>query len=483
MRLRRPRLASVGLSLAILALTLVNLDAFILQRAATPPPSLAPRPPPPPLIIDGDTRRLGPCWWRAHHGQHVLYLEGDAFASGYCNSALAGSVMGRQEAALHRALDQFVPNALAQRLLLDGVMWVYRDLGAALRPSEREEIFGIAAGYADPFGDKGPRFPRLVLYHALHDISQALIDNPLIACSALAASGEATADGHTLLARNFDFEADPIFDTDKVILFHRPDEGLGYVSVVWSGAINAVSGMNEARIGVSLNAAGSDELAVVGTPTTVLLRRVLMQARSLDDAVEIMTSAPTFVTDIITLADGKTGEVRVLEISPRRHAQRHAARGLIWATNHLLHPTFAADQENQKRLAEGTTGRRFERLGELLAARHGRLSVEESVAILRDRRLPGGRPAPLGHRGTLDAMIASHSVVFDLTSLTLWVSSAPHTLGPYVPYDLEAVLAGLLVDHAPLPADPELRRGWPQLQRARAAVAQGEDAPPREALA
>src|SRR5665811_541082 len=63
----------------------------------------------------------------------------------------------------------------------------------------------------------------------------------------------------------------------------------------------------------------------------------------------------------------------------------------------------------------------------------------------------------------IDASIASHSVVLDLTHRRAWVASAPHTLGPYVPVDLEAVLASAasppLRTAEPIPADIGLTDG------------------------
>jgi hypothetical protein len=80
------------------------------------------------------------------------------------------------------------------------------------------------------------------------------------------------------------------------------------------------------------------------------------------------------------------------------------------------------------------------------------------LALLRDRSGPGDTPLPLGDRRAIDALIATHGVIFDTQSKTLWVSESPHLLGRFVAFDLTHALAD---DYEPsssalpaLPADP-----------------------------
>ncbi len=450
-----------------LAVVLLNLDLVVLLRAMPEKPDVGtPRILSEAVEVQPDgSKRLGPCWWREHRGQHVMYVEGDAFTLGYCNSKLAGEVMVAQERALHDGLDVFVPLRLLQHVLIRSIMAIYRDMPRHFTPSERREVLGIARGYRDPFREKGPTYARILSYHAIHDISQALIDNPLIACTAFAASGPATADGHTLMGRNFDFEGGRVFDDDKVVIFYRPEHGVPFVSVVWAGMVGSVSGMNTEGIAITLNAAGSDDGATQGTPNTLLVRQVLQYAHSLDDAIAILSAREVFVTDIFTVADGETGEVAIVERTPGRIAVRRDPH-LVGATNHLREPAFADDEENGKRIREGTTGSRGALLDILLRDLRGKLDPATAVSILRDRKVGEGEVVGLGHRGTIDALIAAHSVVFDATTLRLWVSTPPHTLGEFVEYDLREVLGGKLEDRGALPADPLAGEGWARYEAA-----------------
>ena len=472
--------------LAFLALVLANLDGIAAQSTLVAPPGLDGLPP-----IEAETARtspdgrvrLGPCWTGRHRGQRVFYAKGDAFTLGYCNSHLLGDVMVRQEAELQATLDRFLPFGPLQRAVLRTVTYVYRHLPEYLSSAITDEIHGYARGYAaDPGSNMAPAFSRILYYHAIHDISQAMVDNPILACSAFAGSGAATADGHTLLGRVFDFEGGRVFDEDKVVLFYEPDYGLPFVSVLWAGMAGAVSGMNAAGIAAVLNAAASDDGAVRGTPTTVVLREILQYATSVDDAISLLRRRRVFVTDILTLADGKTGEVAVVELTPERVVVRERS-DLVVATNHLLGAAFSEDEENAGRVRHGTTQSRLTRLEELVSGARGALSPALAQEILRDRKRPGGEPAGLGHRGTIDALIAAHAVIFDATALRIWVSRAPHTLGEFVAYDLREVLGGELRDHGALPADALLADGgWARYQEARALLDHASDLEPAAAI-
>ena len=76
---------------------------------------------------------------------------------------------------------------------------------------------------------------------------------------------------------------------------------------------------------------------------------------------------------------------------------------------------------------------------------------------MRDRRLPGGQIAGNGHRGSLNPLIATHSVVMDLTAGIFWAATPPHQLGKFVAFDLNA--PEKLLPEAALPEDSFLTDG------------------------
>ena len=140
---------------------------------------------------------------------------------------------------------------------------------------------------------------------------------------------------------------------------------------------------------------------------------------------------------------------------------REASGASLGATNEAEDP---AVRRFARALPPGSTSRkRRARLDVLLERAGGSLDVPSAVAILRDRRGADGAELGPGNRNAIDASIAAHSVVFDLTHRRAWVAAAPNTLGPYLPVDLEAVLASAAGPPPPaaepIPADAWLTDG------------------------
>jgi tetratricopeptide (TPR) repeat protein len=134
------------------------------------------------------------------------------------------------------------------------------------------------------------------------------------------------------------------------------------------------------------------------------------------------------------------------------------AEGTMLLANHALTQSFAADAENDRLKRYLTSGARFRRVEELVKHWRGQIDPKKALEILRDKKGPGGAELGLGNRNALDAIIATHSVVVDATSLTIWVSTGPHLLGKYVGFDLRKELLGQAQAQPPdLPEDPTLQ--------------------------
>jgi tetratricopeptide (TPR) repeat protein len=112
---------------------------------------------------------------------------------------------------------------------------------------------------------------------------------------------------------------------------------------------------------------------------------------------------------------------------------------------------------------------------ELLRQARGSLGPAGAASILRDRNLPGGAFAGNGHRATLNAFIATHATIMDLTDGIFWAASPPNQLGAFVAFDVndfDRELPGRA-----LPADAALGSGDPGNERlARTCLAQGRAA-------
>ena len=67
---------------------------------------------------------------------------------------------------------------------------------------------------------------------------------------------------------------------------------------------------------------------------------------------------------------------------------------------------------------------------------NGVIGVARAVSMLRDRCLSGGSFAGNGHRATLNAFVATHATVMDLTDGIFWAASPPNQLGKFVAFDV-----------------------------------------------
>ena len=96
-------------------------------------------------------------------------------------------------------------------------------------------------------------------------------------------------------------------------------------------------------------------------------------------------------------------------------------------------------------------------MAELLQGSRGKIDAARAADFLRDRKLPGGLFAGNGHRATLNALIATHATVMDLSEGIFWAASPPNQLGKFVAFDVNDFDHEL--PNKTVPADPMLATG------------------------
>ncbi len=424
-------------------------------------------------------QRFGPHRLLRSEGVHTAYLEGDAWERGYGAGVLTAPMDERLEQELLETFERAVPSTLGRFAIVRGALLGLPRLDSWLLDEHRQEIAGYVAGTGEHRDWLAPGYTRKVYYHAVHDIGQALVDSPLVhACTGFMAGPGHTADGHWLLARNFDFDGGRRFDQDKLISVVRPSDGLPFVSVSFASFSGVLSGMNADGLALALQAGASSPPTAAGTPMGLIAREILQHASSLDEAEAILRQRQAFVAENILVVDGGAGEAALFEVTADR-VERLPVDGAMAVSNHFRAEAFAEHPVNLERMAEGTTVPRLARMEELLVAHRGTLDMPSAVTILRDRAALGGEPLPVGHRHAIDADIATHSVVFDATTRTLWVSRSPNTAGGYVGYALDDALAGELQPVEVVSAgEPAVTLG---VHRARTLLREAETATPVQA--
>ncbi|MEM7646834.1 MAG: C45 family peptidase, partial [Pseudomonadota bacterium] len=385
--------------------------------------------------------------WGIHH----VFLEGTDFERGQQYGYWTKDFLFKQESALLKKINQVIPySALRYGLFFFSMGWFY-GLDQYYEKNWQEEMYGVSL-----YGSKvnlyfATPYTRQLAYHGIHDMGQMMIDHGLVlgACTQIAMP----VDDGWLIGRNFDFEAGPVFDLDKVLKWVFPEKGQAFVSIIFSGMVGVISGINESGVYIAMNAAGSDDFARLGTPATLVLLKALQNASSAKTAVEILQETQSLITDIFVVVDGGP-EVYVVEKTPERSEVLSYKKATV-ITNHLQHPNWSEDKTNQNRKANNTTLARQKRGESLLGQLQENPTPQEMVDLLRDKVIVEGRPV-FSHRSSIDAMIASHSLVYDSAKSQLYVSQGPSLSQPYFGYDLkESFEQKRPVPIGEIPADPD----------------------------
>ncbi|GAB3123373.1 C45 family autoproteolytic acyltransferase/hydolase [Glaciibacter psychrotolerans] len=106
-----------------------------------------------------------------------------------------------------------------------------------------------------------------------------------------------------------------------------------FVGLTEHGILSKI-GMNDAGIGIMLNILGHQDDRVGGVPVHLVSARVLAEAGTIEEAVEILTSAPVSTSSAITVLS-PTAAV-IVELSPRGAVVLEPVDGVLLHTNHFL---------------------------------------------------------------------------------------------------------------------------------------------------
>jgi hypothetical protein len=165
----------------------------------------------------------------------------------------------------------------------------------------------------------------------------------------------------------------------------------------------------------------------------MLVKRVLEQARTIEQAHAIIRDATVFVSDSYLVASRDEKRAVVIEKSPLHCWLREpTTAGVILQTNHFLGDAWKEDPVHTAQMQQATTLYRWQRLEELTEKVRGKINARECLLILRDKKGRGGKDMGYGNRNAIDAGICAHSVIMNVTRGEMWVCAGPNTYGEYV---------------------------------------------------
>ena len=279
-----------------------------------------------------------------------------------------------------------------------------------------EEMKGIADGAGLDYID--------VLNMSAH------VDYFAILCSTLVAGGPASADGKLVEARNLDWAQGGLRDLDKysTVFVIRPDNGHPFVSVIYPGLVGVLTAVNDSKITAELNFSMAKENGKNGVPALILMRNLIQYSSTLDEAEKILRDSTRLAGYNIVVADGKTSDARLIEISATTVGTLGLKDGTLVSTNHFITDSLAGANVETSQFSSSPSPDRFNRLTELLKEYNGKVTVENAIAMIHDDivKVPG----------------TVQTIVFKPEENLIWVWTRNRAAGDFVKFNTADLISG-----------------------------------------
>ena len=373
------------------------------------------------------------------YGLWEMYLEGEAFEMGVANGKLTKELIKIQEDAFVDQINKLVPSGSWLKFLKYFTAWFNRDIDENIALEYQQEIYGISFSAADGYEYIGNNYERMLNYHAAHDIGHALKDLALVGCTSFAA-GRKSGDSSLIIGRNFDFYINDSFAKNKIVAFVKPEKGHKFMYITWASMIGVVSGMNDAGLTVTINAAKSDIPTSAATPISLLAREILQYAGNIKEAIAISEKRKTFVSESILIGSAADDNAVIIEKSPTKQGLFLTTDDYLVCSNHFQSEVFSNDKNNQEYIEESASLYRQNRCEQLILQIDS-LDYRDAAIILRDYKGLDGLDIGIGNEKTMAQMISHHSVIFLPAKREVWVSTSPYQLGKYLAYNLDTVFS------------------------------------------
>src|SRR5262249_47857984 len=156
---------------------------------------------------------------------------------------------------IHSSVERFIALSAAQ------------GFSAKLSANHREEVTALAG--------ECQMEPREAM------LGQCFLDlMPMVACSTVALSADASPDGVARLGRNLDFPSFGIAEKYTTLFVYHPQDKYAFVSIGWPGMIGVLSGMNEHGLTIANMEVTRAPRLPHAMPYTLLYRTLLEQCRT-----------------------------------------------------------------------------------------------------------------------------------------------------------------------------------------------------------
>ncbi len=433
-------MATLALSLCIVLFCMIlHASADFAEPEYTPSEGEA-------VVVSDSLRRWNDSAVRLNaDGLWEMKVSGTPFERGEAIGKLVPDLVRNQEEVFADKLFEMIPNAHYRDFLCYFITIFNRRLGRSVPKEYRQEIKAMSTVCTDELAKFGDPYERQMQYHSAHDIGHVMQDYMLVGCTSFAVWGSESSDSSLLVGRNFDFYMGEDFAHNKLVLFEKPDTGYAFVSVTWPGMLGVLSGMNTEGLTVTINASKLETPKMSATPISILTKKILQYASTIEEAWQIAGEYRTFVSESILVSSAKDGRAAIIEKTPSEMALYDPAAAdknvqRVVCANHYQSSKFWDNPVNQENIKMTDSMVRFRRVEHLLDSL-GKIDPERAAFILRDTRGVDGEPIGYCNELSVNQMLAMHSVIFKPEQRKIWVSTSPWQLGAFVCYDLNKVLS------------------------------------------
>lgn len=254
------------------------------------------------------------------------------------------------------------------------------DATTSLMESHDPAILAMIRGLADGFEVPFERLRHYNLVTFLRDIlvTRRFLDNrgqasPEEGCSTWAATGAATTDGFTILAKNRDYSLEHL--PLQLVAQAEPEQGYRYTYVTSAGSPGVfVAGFNEGGLALVDTHVSSTDVGP-GLPTYALSMHILENYRTVSGALDYLRTTLRLGRNNLLLADAD-GAIAQFEIGNTQYAIRYPESGIVINTNHFVSSTMQPYfvETNSGKLC-GNSQSRYEFLQKQLHKQYGRIDL------------------------------------------------------------------------------------------------------------
>lgn len=251
----------------------------------------------------------------------IIQVEGNPYSCGLQHGEKAGELIRRN---VEHYVDLWSRNIGLSREKI--AKWGSKLLKAIkiFSPDLLEELRGVAEGADVP----------LELLAAMNGRYEVVWSEMKLECTSLAVLPEVSANGHTLLAQNWDYL---LGIHERCILLDVEEEGHPHILMHTEAGIIGQKGFNSEGLGLVVNALVSDQDSFKAHPPFWIVCREMLRCQSVSEAMKVLLNASKSVSYNVLLAQAG-GFAVDLEATPLDVSILAPEEGLLVHTNHLIGP-------------------------------------------------------------------------------------------------------------------------------------------------